>query len=164
MHLWSWSRNPVELFFPLGEIQLHPLQCLALQGQLVFAACGTVVKAFKRGKEVDVYLGHEGEVQILLPFGEHLVSIDDKNCLKIWHVRDRGWLMFYLFRFPSHKSHTSVHGWRPQLGLKTYVLDVTRLKEKEVEKPVIASSNSRVPVTAGWSFSTFFSTYHQACL
>ena len=61
------------------------------------------MKAFKRGKEVDVYLGHEGEVQILLPFGEHLVSIDDKNCLKIWHVRDRGWLMFYLFRFPSHK-------------------------------------------------------------
>ena len=74
----------------------------------MFAACGTVVKAFKRGKEVDVYLGHEGEVQILLPFGEHLVSIDDKNCLKIWHVRDRGWLMcsiylgFHLTKLISH--------------------------------------------------------------
>ena len=63
---------------------------MALQGHLVFTASGTVIKAFKRGKEVDAYHGHEGDVQILLPFGEYLVSIDDRNCLKIWHVRQRG--------------------------------------------------------------------------
>ena len=38
------------------------------------------------------------------------------------------------------------------MELKTCVLDVIRLKEKEVKKPDIASSSLRVPVTAGWSY------------
>ncbi len=74
----------------VGSVQPHPLHCLAIQGKVVFAAYGGTIKAFVRGKEVNCYLGHEGDVMILLPLGEHLVSIDDRNALKIWHRLDHG--------------------------------------------------------------------------
>ena len=75
---------------PTGIPQPEPLQCLALQGKIVFASYGSVIKAFKRGEEVNVYRGHDGCVIDLLPFGEHLVSIDDRNYLKIWHIKNSG--------------------------------------------------------------------------
>lgn len=74
----------------VGSQQPEPLQCLAIQGKIVFASYGNVIKAFKRGREVNAYVGHEGCVNSLLPFGEHLVSVDDSNCLKIWHIRNSG--------------------------------------------------------------------------
>ncbi|XP_064385749.1 WD repeat-containing protein 36-like isoform X4 [Halichondria panicea] len=69
----------------VGTQQPDQLQCLAIQGKIVYASYQNVVKAFKRGQEVNTYLGHEGEVQFILPFGEHLISIDDSNVMRIWH-------------------------------------------------------------------------------
>ena len=121
------------------------------------------MKAFKRGKEVDAYLGHEGEVQILLPFGEHLVSIDDKNCLKTWHVRDRGWLVGC--HLTNAILHSSVHGCKIiiyliRVALKTYVLDVMRLKLREVKNqlsPQAAQGSQRL---VAFQFSLFI---HPLC-
>ncbi len=73
-----------------GTAQPHPLQCLAIQGKVVFAAYGATIKGFVRGREVNCFCGHEGKVIVMLPFGEHLVSIDDKNSLKIWHILSEG--------------------------------------------------------------------------
>ena len=56
----------------------------------MYASYQNVVKAFKRGQEVNTYLGHEGEVQFILPFGEHLISIDDSNVMRIWHSVSKG--------------------------------------------------------------------------
>ena len=67
-----------------------------------------------------------------------------------------GVLSIYLgFHFTNARLHTSLHGWKINRPQKTYILDVTKLKQREVKKPVIASSISRVP---GWSFSTL--SYH----
>ena len=56
----------------------------------MFASCESVIKSFVRGKERSTYLGHEGNVHTLLPFGEHLVSVDSENSLKIWDIGNRG--------------------------------------------------------------------------
>ncbi len=80
----------VDLFYFLGTHQPEPLECLAIQGKIVFASYSDVIKAFKRGREINIYLGHEGCVTNLIPFGEHLVSIDDRNCLKIWQIKQSG--------------------------------------------------------------------------
>ena len=74
----------------LGTHQPEPLECLAIQGKIVFASYGNVIKAFKRGQEVNTYRSHEGCITNLIPFGEHLVSIDDRNCLKIWQIKKSG--------------------------------------------------------------------------
>ena len=78
-------------FFPAaGTHQPESLQCLAVQGKIVFASYSNEIKAFKRGREVNDYCGHEGCVISILPFGEHLVSIDDQNYLKIWLIKKGG--------------------------------------------------------------------------
>ena len=82
VHVWSMYK---------GTPQPHPLECLAATDpRLVWASYGAVVKGFRRGREVCRFHGHRGNVTILLPFGEHLISIDDQNCLKIWSVKDKG--------------------------------------------------------------------------
>lgn len=74
-----------------GAVQPSPIECVAASSpRLVWVAYGEVVKAFSRGKEVACLLGHKGNVHILLPFGEHLISVDDKNCLKIWNIKAKG--------------------------------------------------------------------------
>ena len=101
-------------FLFLGTHQPEPLECLAIQGKIVFASYGNVIKAFKRGREVNVYRGHEGCITNLIPFGEHLVSIDDCICLKIWQIKKSGKVQQFVVIAPflsisvSH-SYTHIH-------------------------------------------------------
>ncbi|CAI8028361.1 WD repeat-containing protein 36 [Geodia barretti] len=79
----QYTCDKLQLLF-VGTPQPHPLECLAATDpRLVWASYGAVVKGFRRGREVCRFHGHRGNVTILLPFGEHLISIDDQNCLKI---------------------------------------------------------------------------------
>lgn len=75
----------------VGNAQPEPIQCVALNhdGAGVFAAYKNVIKLFVRATEKSTFLGHEGEVHTLLPFGDHLLSIDSENCFKIWDVREK---------------------------------------------------------------------------
>lgn len=74
-----------------GTPQPHHVECIAVTNpRFIWVACRDTVKAFSRGQEVGCFRGHRGNVHILLPFGEHLISIDDRNCLKIWAVKAKG--------------------------------------------------------------------------
>jgi len=43
--------------------------------------------AWKMGTQLKhVYVGHEEPVHLLLPFGAHLVSVDEASRLKVWDV------------------------------------------------------------------------------
>ncbi|XP_053555707.1 WD repeat-containing protein 36 [Bombina bombina] len=64
------------------------ISCLAADRMLVFAAHGNLLKAFARNKEVVyTYKGHEAEIQLVLPFGDHVISVDTSNVLMIWDVK-----------------------------------------------------------------------------
>uniref|UniRef100_A0A4W3JTU3 WD repeat domain 36 n=1 Tax=Callorhinchus milii TaxID=7868 RepID=A0A4W3JTU3_CALMI len=64
------------------------ITCLAADRMLVFVAHGNFVKAFARNKEVvHTYKGHNAEVHLLLPFGDHVISVDRDNILIIWDVQ-----------------------------------------------------------------------------
>ncbi|XP_064607186.1 WD repeat-containing protein 36-like [Liolophura sinensis] len=68
----------------------HPgeIDCLAVDAFLVFTSCQNVVRAFDRGRQViHTYEGHEATVHLLLPFGNHLISVDKNSCMKIWDIR-----------------------------------------------------------------------------
>ncbi|XP_057214990.1 WD repeat-containing protein 36 isoform X2 [Triplophysa rosa] len=54
---------------------------------LVYAAHGKLISAFAKNKEVvHTYTGHEADVHLLLPFGDHLISVDRENVVIIWDV------------------------------------------------------------------------------
>lgn len=64
------------------------ITCLAADRMLVFVAHGTIVKAFARSKEVvHTYKGHNAEVHLLQPFGDHVISVDRDNVVVIWDVQ-----------------------------------------------------------------------------
>ena len=47
-------------------------------------------QGLQEGQEINTYLGHEGKVQFVFPFGEHFVSIDDTIVMKTWHNVSKG--------------------------------------------------------------------------
>jgi U3 small nucleolar RNA-associated protein 21 len=66
---------------------LHPenISCLASDKYLIYAATGQFIYAWRRGSEIKhKYVGHESKVIFLLPFGHHLISVDEDSLLKVW--------------------------------------------------------------------------------
>ncbi|MFT7815671.1 WD repeat-containing protein 36 [Arapaima gigas] len=66
------------------------ITCLAADKMIVFVAHGKVIHTFARNKEIIcTYHGHEADVHLLLPFGEHLISVDRNNVVIIWHIQSK---------------------------------------------------------------------------
>ncbi|KAH0628125.1 hypothetical protein JD844_008892 [Phrynosoma platyrhinos] len=64
------------------------ITCLAADRMLVFASCGSLLYAFARNKEVvHTYKGHKADVHLVLPFGDHVISVDSDNVLIIWDIQ-----------------------------------------------------------------------------
>ncbi|KAL0965784.1 hypothetical protein UPYG_G00285670 [Umbra pygmaea] len=60
---------------------------LAADRLLVYVANGKKVTAFARNKEVvHTYAGHEADVHLLLPFGDHVISVDRDSVVIVWDV------------------------------------------------------------------------------
>uniref|UniRef100_A0A8C1RED1 WD repeat domain 36 n=1 Tax=Cyprinus carpio TaxID=7962 RepID=A0A8C1RED1_CYPCA len=63
------------------------ISSLAADRMLVYAAYGKLISAFAKNKEVvHTYKGHQADVHLLLPFGDHLISVDKDNVVIIWDV------------------------------------------------------------------------------
>ena len=55
---------------------------------MVYTACGKTIYAWRRGSELKhTYLGHQHPVQLLLPFGPHLLSVDSESFLKVGYCQ-----------------------------------------------------------------------------
>ncbi|KAF7250259.1 WD repeat-containing protein 36 [Varanus komodoensis] len=64
------------------------ITCLAADKMLVFASCGSLLNAFAHNKEVvHTYKGHRADIHLVLPFGEHVISVDNDNILIIWDIQ-----------------------------------------------------------------------------
>ncbi|KAM3939235.1 WD repeat-containing protein 36 [Leptodactylus fuscus] len=77
----------------LGQVAVsnalpEDITCLAADRMLVFASYGNLLKAFARNKEVVyTYKGHDAEIHLVLPFGDHVISVDTNNIVIIWDVQ-----------------------------------------------------------------------------
>lgn len=68
----------------------HDISCIAADRFLVYTGCKKTVRAFQHNRQVQyIYEGHESDVHILLPFSEHLISIDRSSAVKIWHIKSQ---------------------------------------------------------------------------
>lgn len=68
---------------------IHPenINVLATDTYMVYAAAGKNIYAWRRGTELKhVYKGHTHMVRLVLPFGPHLVSIDDSSMVKVFDI------------------------------------------------------------------------------
>ncbi|XP_055532971.1 WD repeat-containing protein 36 isoform X2 [Wyeomyia smithii] len=59
----------------------------AANGFLTYVAAGCTIYGWRSSNQLrKIYRGHEKRVHLLLPFGKHLLSIDEANLMKIWFV------------------------------------------------------------------------------
>lgn len=68
---------------------LHPedISCLVADGFLTYVASGNIIYGWRSSTQLrKTYRGHERRVHLLLPFGKHLLSVDEASLLKIWFV------------------------------------------------------------------------------
>ncbi|XP_043255396.1 WD repeat-containing protein 36 [Colletes gigas] len=68
----------------------HPgdITCLSADTYHIYTACKNVIYAWRRGTELKhTYKGHESTVHTLLPFGPHLISVDEDSNVKVWDIK-----------------------------------------------------------------------------
>ncbi|XP_055629239.1 WD repeat-containing protein 36 [Toxorhynchites rutilus septentrionalis] len=71
----------------VGGLHSEEISCVAADGFLTYVASGNVIYGWRNSTELrKTYRGHQKKVHLLLPFGKHLLSVDEDSLLKIWFV------------------------------------------------------------------------------
>lgn len=74
----------------LAVSALHASEITCMGGDTYhnYTASGNTVYAWRRGTELKhTYTGHCSPVHLLLPFGPHLLSVDEDSILKMWDIK-----------------------------------------------------------------------------
>ncbi|KZC03983.1 PREDICTED: WD repeat-containing protein 36 [Dufourea novaeangliae] len=90
----------------------HPgeITCLAADTYHIYTACENVIYAWRRGTELKrTYKGHECSVHTLLPFGPHLISVDEDCNVKIWDIKSEEIIVELSFSNRVFKITTLMH-------------------------------------------------------
>ena len=64
------------------------IKALAAYGDLTFAAVGNEVLRFRRGKQENIVITHDGNIRHLAVIGDHLFSLSDDGVLCIRDIKD----------------------------------------------------------------------------
>ncbi|XP_026286831.1 WD repeat-containing protein 36 [Frankliniella occidentalis] len=99
-------------FSLLSVCSKHPseITCLGADTYHVYTSSENVIYAWRRGAELaHTYNGHEHPVHILLPFGPHLVSVDESSNLKVWDVKAESLYLELSFDSKVFSITTALH-------------------------------------------------------
>lgn len=84
--------------------------CIAGDRHLVYTASGKTIFSWLRGSELqNTFNGHEHNVKLLLPFGNHLVSVDESGRVIIWEVKTAELYLELSLDSESFRTTTLVH-------------------------------------------------------
>ncbi|XP_014218088.1 WD repeat-containing protein 36 [Copidosoma floridanum] len=84
-HTYGYSHLTLLSVSPAHE---DDITCLAADTFHIYTASGNNIYAWRRGNELKhTYKGHSCQVHLMLPFGPHLISVDEEGHLKIWDVK-----------------------------------------------------------------------------
>ncbi|XP_070507547.1 WD repeat-containing protein 36 [Chironomus tepperi] len=91
---------------------LHPdeITCLASDKFLIYSACGSTIYGWRRGNEIKhKYVGHKSKVTHILPFGNHIISVDEDSLLKVWDKKSECLYTEIPFQNESFKITAVMH-------------------------------------------------------
>ncbi|CAG9772941.1 unnamed protein product [Ceutorhynchus assimilis] len=86
----SFHTYGISHFGLLSVSRLHSgdITCMTTDAYHVYTACENVIYAWRRGTELQhTYRGHSQPIILMLPFGAHLISVDDNGKVKIWDIK-----------------------------------------------------------------------------
>ncbi|XP_063909551.1 WD repeat-containing protein 36 [Zophobas morio] len=91
---------------------LHPEDITAMTADAfhVYTACGNEIYAWRRGTELKhVYKSHRKPVHLLLPFGAHLISVDESSGVRIWDIKEETVFLELTFSNKTFQITTIMH-------------------------------------------------------
>lgn len=86
----SFHTYGISHFSLLSVSALHPdyITCMTADAYHVYTACGKEIYAWRRGNEIKhIYKGHKKTIHLMIPFGIHLISVDESSVVKIWDIK-----------------------------------------------------------------------------
>lgn len=85
---YTWGCNKFSLL-SVSKQHTDDIICVTADTFLIFTSSGTTVQAWRRGVElVQTYQSSSGTpVHLLLPFGPHLIGVDESNTLTVWDIK-----------------------------------------------------------------------------
>ncbi|XP_063975994.1 WD repeat-containing protein 36 [Diachasmimorpha longicaudata] len=90
----------------------HPddITCLSGDAYHVYTASETTIYAWRRGNELKhTYKGHSQPVHLILPFGPHIISIDEESTLKLFSIKTEEEVLSLTFSNNVFKITKIVH-------------------------------------------------------
>ncbi|GAB0087952.1 WD repeat-containing protein 36 [Sergentomyia squamirostris] len=71
----------------VGRVHAEDITCISSDNRFVYSASDKKVFAWRAGNQLfHTYPGHGGNVHLLLPFGQHLVSVDEESTVRVWDI------------------------------------------------------------------------------
>ncbi|CAH0553974.1 unnamed protein product [Brassicogethes aeneus] len=86
----SFHTYGISHFGLLSVSGLHygDITCMTSDAFHVYTACKNKIYAWRRGTELKhTYSGHKKPVHLMIPFGVHLISVDEGSCVKVWDIK-----------------------------------------------------------------------------
>ncbi|XP_065216967.1 WD repeat-containing protein 36 [Planococcus citri] len=85
---YTWGCNRFSLL-SVSKQHTDDIICLAADTFLIFTSSGTQVEAWRRGVElIQTYRSSSNTaIHLLLPFGPHLIGVDESNTLTVWDIK-----------------------------------------------------------------------------
>lgn len=72
----------------VSDLHSEDITCIVGDTYHVYTASGCKVYAWRRGTELKhTYVGHDKTVHTLLPFGPHLISVDEASVVKVFNIK-----------------------------------------------------------------------------
>ncbi|KAF7281628.1 hypothetical protein GWI33_004488 [Rhynchophorus ferrugineus] len=108
----SFHTYGISHFGLLSVSGLHneDISCMTTDAFHVYTACENVIYAWRRGCELKhTYRGHAHPVHLMLPFGVHLISVDESSKTKIWDIKDESVYLELTFDKTTFNITTLMH-------------------------------------------------------
>ncbi|EEC05019.1 WD-repeat protein, putative [Ixodes scapularis] len=84
----TYGVNDVTVVVSICSVHEDEITCIAGDARLVYTSCGNTIYSWRRGSELQrTYERHESKVTLLLPFGKHLVSVDEAGHVIVWEIK-----------------------------------------------------------------------------
>lgn len=94
----------------VGRIHPEDITCVASDNRYVYSASARKIFAWRAGNQLHhTYEGHGGNVQFLLPFGQHLVAVDEESVVKVWDIEAESVYLDIPFAVDSFKITAITH-------------------------------------------------------
>lgn len=132
----TYSKDHLKLL-AVSDASEDEISCLAADSRQTYTASGSKVQGWIRGTTLyKTYPGHKEPVNLILPFGAHLISVDEDNVLRVWERGDEELFLELNFDSASFRisaiSHPSTYINKILLGSVQGSLQLWNIKTSKL--------------------------------